>query len=335
MLLVLRCKLQMPSLQRQLAWRPHQGTTGNQRLSSTKDCMKLQDEITSVGKWLLAGASYTGAVVGIWALPWDVALKGAVVSILILIVILGLLVAQQMRLKRKVAEAGSETQSLREEVSELKYTIDLTDGMVGLFYSLSQPPDADHEHHFFEIEQEYRIDGDDASYSFSFHGKRVVDGQSAALRLKISGDAPVDAATLVPEARDSSTDQPLQVVFTRDDPYLKVIDIAFDRPIEKGESFKLNLTLRWAGTFPRARRSDYLFSPWGIYCQEGIDRFIGRLSADVQVRNATLEEIENGRRSRSRIQPKTVDRRGRCQVSWIVENPTALYLLRFEKVIPA
>jgi len=295
--------------------------------------MQVQDEISSVGKWLLYGATYSGAVIGIWALPWSTALKGAAVFILILIVVLGILVGQQARLRRRIVESGTETQSLKEEISELKYAIDLTDGMVGLFYSLSQPPDADHDHHFFEIEQEYRIDGDDATYSFSFHGKRVTDGQSAVLRVKISGDAPADAATLVPEARDSSTDARLQVVFMRDDPYLKVIDIVFSRPVEKDESFKVHFTLRWAGTFPRARRSDYLFSHWGMYCQGGIDRFIGTLSADVQVRNATLEEIENGHRSRSRIQPKTVDRRGRYQVSWIVENPTALYLLRFEKVV--
>lgn len=291
----------------------------------------MSEELKSVLAWITYIVTYSAVLIGIWALPWSVSLKGMIIVILILIATIAILSAKVVHLSREALKFKTEKAALVREIADLTYATDLTDGMVALFYSLSQPPGEDHEHHFFEIAQEYRIDGDDASYSFSFNGERIASGQSSIFRLKISGDTPVDAATLVPEAIDSISGNRLPTTFSKDDPYLKVIDVIFDKPLEFGDRFKINVSLRWTGTFPRARQRDYIFVPWGPYCVGGIERFIGDLSADLEIKNATLEEIVSGHRRRSEIQPKTVERRGRCHVSWVVSNPTALYLLRFEK----
>ena len=256
------------------------------------------------------------------------------IAIIILLAIITILAAKIAALNRQLRIIQADKESLAREVGDLSYATDLTDGMVALFYSLAQAPSTDKEHHYFEIRDEYRIDGDDGTYSYYFHGERTADGQTTVFQLKISGDTPADAATLVPEAEDVTSGESLRVSFAADGPYLKVLSVTLSKPIEKGESFKLTISLRWAGTFPRARTSDYIFIPWGPYCSEGIDRFAGSLSADIDVRNATLEEINGGKRSRSSIQPKVMEHRGRYRVSWTVDNPTALYLLRFEKVIP-
>ena len=294
----------------------------------------MRDEFSSVGKWLASAVAYTALVVGIFALPWSITVRSMVIAITILLAITSILVAKIARLNREAKEMQADKESLVRKVGDLGYALDLTDGTVALFYSLAQPPDSDGEHHYFEIRDEYRIDGDDGTYSYYLHGERSASGQSQVFQLKISGDTPADAATLVPEAEDLFTGERLQTKFSTDDPYLKVLDVMFSKPLEEGQSFKLLISLRWAGTFPRARTSDYIFVSWGLYCTKGIDRFFSTLSADVELRNATLEEIDSGKRNPSSIQPKIIEHRGRSRVSWAIDNPSALYLLRFEKVIP-
>jgi hypothetical protein len=293
----------------------------------------MRDEFSSAGKWLAATATYTALVIGVFALPWSITTRAMTIAITILLAILFILIVQIASLNREVKEIRSDRESLAKEIGDLSYAMDLTDGTVALFYSLAQPPDADGENHYFEIRDEYRIDGDDGTYSYYFHGRRTAGGQSTVFQLKISGDTPTDAVKLVPEAEDLVSGERLQVTFSTDSPYLKVLDVMLSKPLEEGESFKLLISLRWAGTFPRARTSDYLFIAWGQYCSEGIDRLTGSLSADIELRNATLEEIDSGKRKRCSMQPKITEQRGRCRVSWAMDNPTVLYLLRFEKVI--
>jgi len=49
-------------------------------------------------------------------------------------------------------------------------------------------------------------------------------------------------------------------------------------------------------------------------------------------RHVVLEELRDAKRQRSAIQPKIINAHGRCEVTWSVAGPSALYLLQFEKV---
>ena len=294
----------------------------------------MEYDLRKVGGALATLATYTGLVVGVWALPWN---RGAKVLLLVILILTGALVAAVTGLlaeQRRIRELRSDNDQLMARLADASYVSDLTDGMIALVYCLSQPPLADTDNHYFEVIEKYRVDGDDASYSYGLRGRRVASGVSETIRLKVSGDTPADAVSLVAEASDATSGEPLAMTFVRDDPYFKVMEITFKSPISTGDEFDVSVSLRWGGTFPRVRRSDYLFSQWSLYAGEGIERLSCAVSYDLQLRNVTLEELETGHRRRSAVQPKLVDANGRCELSWVVPNPTALYLLRFEKVLP-
>lgn len=294
----------------------------------------MHDEVSEASKWLISATGYTGLVVGIWSLPWTYSAKIPCLAILILIFILAKSVDRNIRTARILHQVRSENNSLAQRVEDLSYSFDLADGMVALAHTLTQAPAVDAENHYHEVVDNYRIDQDDATYLHELRGRRVLEGSGSGLMIKVSGDTPADASTMSAEATDRQTERPLSVTFIRDDPYLKVLRIEFDRPLAQGDEFHISLSLRWAGTFPRARKVDYVFSSWSIFAAQGIDRYSCTLSSDLQLENIVLEELSDGKRNRAKVQPKIVSRKSRCEASWSTMHPSSLYLLRFEKVLP-
>lgn len=291
----------------------------------------MPSEVKTASKWLLGLASYTGTVVGIWTLPWSSGIKTAVLAILILGAVLVVVTAEAMAGQRRVKELQRENEFLEGKLADAGAS-DLENSMIALAHTLTEDPLSDSNHHYFEIMETYRLDGNDATYRYRLRGRRVTEGTSAYLAFKVSGDAPADASSLMAEATDLDTHEPLSIAFLRDYTHFKVIQVIFKVPLAKDDHFNVEISLRWNGTFPRVRRRDYLFSTWSHYAVQGIDRLTCKLNSDVEVRNVVLEELRDGERHRSETQPKILNTHGRCEVTWVSSNPSALYLLQFEKV---
>lgn len=204
--------------------------------------------------------------------------------------------------------------------------------MIALYYNLAEEPVTDAEHHYLQIEQQYILAGDDATYVFRFNGRRVAPGKTTSMMLKLSGDTPADGDTLGAEVIDRATGTALSSRFSRDDEYFKVLSVELPQPVEENGEFDIQLSFRWPGGFPRARRHDYVFSTWGYYANQGVDRLTFKMISDVDIVGATLEELDEGKRRRARIQPKIIPQAGgRCEVSWSLPSPDAVLLMRFEK----
>jgi hypothetical protein len=292
----------------------------------------MSPEIKKASAWLASLATYTGFVVGVWALPWSTSVKIVVLAFAVLFAAMVVLIAAVAKTRREMVALQERNAELQAKAAEAEDALELENGMVALAYMLTEDPTADTDNHYTEVVESYRIDGSDATYQYQLRGRRVADGNAAWLEFKVSGDAPADASSLLAEAVDVATGQPLSIAFVRDESYFKVIQVIFKEPISSGDSFDIDVTLRWGGTFPLGRRRDYLFAHWGQYARRGIDRHTCKLSSDVEVRNVTLEELKDGRRARSKTQPKIVSAHGRCEVTWSSSAPSVLYLLQFEKV---
>jgi hypothetical protein len=292
----------------------------------------MPPEVKAASKWLLSLTTYTGLVVAVWALPWSASAKATVLGVFILIAVMVVVLAKTGATRREIKALKLEKEALERQISDADYASDLENGMIALAHALTQLPTDDSQNHFYEVEESYRIDGNDATYKYTLRGVRVAEGSADYLAFKVSGDSPADASTLLAEAVDLTTGDPLSIAFLRDDLYFKVIQVIFRPPLAKSDTFKIEITLRWSGTFPRTRRRDYLFSTWSQFASLGIDRLTCKLSSDLELKNVVLEELRDGRRQRSDTQPKIISAHGRCDVTWVSTSPGALYLLQFEKV---
>ena len=301
-------------------------------------------EIKAAAKLLVSLATYTGLLIRVWTLPWSVSIKATLSGALLLVAMIIFMIARLATASRKIKRLENanlafqeklteSTQLLQQQIADAEVAKELEEGMVALAYLLRQTPTADDENHYYSVQETYSIDDSDGSYKYVLHGTREVEGTGEFLFLKVGGDAPADASSLVVEAIDLLKREPLNIAFTHDGEYLKVLQVIFKAPLEMGQEFKIMVTLGWPGTFPRSRRRDYLFSHWGLYAARGIDELTCRLSSDLEVKNVTLEEIKNGMREHSTTQHHKITRdHGRCDVTWVVKKPDSMYLLQFEKV---
>jgi hypothetical protein len=292
----------------------------------------MAPEVKAASKWLLTLTTYTGTVVAIWTLPWSSVVKATVLAVIILCAVMVMILAQAVAGRQQIKALLRDKELLEKQLADADSASDLENSMIALAHALSQPPTSDSNNHFYEVVETYRIDGSDATYRYTLRGMRIADGTAGYLAFKVSGDSPADASSLMAEATDLSTGDPLSIAFLRDDTHFKVIQVIFKSPLAQNDQFNIEISLRWNGTFPRVRRRDYLFSTWSQYASQGIDRLTCRLNSDLEVRNVVLEELREGRRHRSETQPKIVNAHGRCEVTWVSNNPSALYLLQFEKV---
>jgi hypothetical protein len=277
-----------------------------------------------------------GLAAAIWSLPTSGPILFLLLTDLVLVIVCVALLQLNQAHRTTLEQSRSENERLMFTLSRLDGLDELSEGMIALLNFLSQEPIHDSEHHYSIIRERYVIDNDDATYETELQGRRVVEGYTSHLIVKIAGDTPVDQRTILPTARSLDADVDLPVSFIRDDPYFKILAIELAFPLELNDSFNITLSFRWAGSFPRARQHDYLFSAWGYVASLGVDRIEGLLLSDVPLHAPVLEELRDGRHKLSAIQPKHASREGgrRSEVSWAVDNPDAVYLLRFEKLLP-
>lgn len=296
----------------------------------------MGDDARAVLGRTLEICTIVGLAAGIWSLPMSGPVRLLLLTNLVLAIVCVALLQLNHGHRAALERSRSENERLMFTLSRLDGLDELSEGMVALLNFLSQDPIHDTEHHYSLIRERYVIDNDDATYETELQGRRVVDGYTSHLIVKIAGDTPADQRTILAAARSVDDGNDLPVSFIRDDPYFKILAIELSNPLERNDGFKIAMNFRWAGTFPRSRRHDYLFSAWGYVAALGVDRIEGTLLSDVPLHAPVLEELRDGRHKRSAIQPKHVlrDGRRRSEVSWAVDNPDAVYLLRFEKLLP-
>ena len=294
----------------------------------------IEAETKGALSWLAEVGTLVALAFAVAFLPIDVLSRVLVALLLLFGGLIRFLWVLARKRSKALSEAVDRYRSAEVSLLEVEGRAGLTDGMIALAYHLSQSPMSDPDHHYYEIDEMYRIDGDDATYQYRFRGTRVTPGSTTGLRIKLSGDTPADSKSLLAEARDV-TGAALSVHFVRDDPYFKVAEIMFDHGVSTNDTFDVSVTFRWSGTFPRARSQDYAFSSWSDFATQGVDRIVSTLSSDVDIRAVRLFELSEGRRQLAPVQPKTIRDGGRWEVRWVAEHPTALSLLTFEKVLPS
>ena len=208
----------------------------------------------------------------------------------------------------------------------------LAQSTFGLVVNLIEEPREDQVHHFRCITEEYYIHGSDGTFNWTFDGECTAQ-RSIDLIIKVSGDSPCDVDALAISVTDVlHKDTKLDYQVLTDRPYCKVLIIYFAKPLGNGDQFKIHFSCRWNNTFPRTRQYDYVFSYWGTYCSEGVDRILGRLACDLPLSNFRLQKLEDGKWSDTTHQPREVDSsRNRTELEWDIVNPGHVYLLRFEK----
>ena len=217
-------------------------------------------------------------------------------------------------------------------LADFEQTQRLAQSTFGLVVNLIEEPRVDQVHRFRQITEEFFVHGNDGNFNWTFDGECVTD-RSMELIVKVSGDSPCDVNSLgisvVDELHDGSE---LEYIVLTDRPYCKVLAIFFRRHLSQGDPFKIRFSCRWNNTFPRARQFDYVFSSWGSYAINGIDRLVGRLVYDLPLTNFKLAKLEDGEWVDTTHQPLEVhSSRNRTELQWNITNPTHVYLLSFEK----
>jgi hypothetical protein len=217
-------------------------------------------------------------------------------------------------------------------VNQLQRVEHLVQGTFGLVVNLMEEPRSDKMHHFDCITEEYVIHGSDGTYNWVFEGQCVAE-RSRYMVVKISGDSPCDGSALAFSATDlNGSDRKLDYRIRVDQPYCKVVAIFFRQELRKDDAFHIKVSCRWDNTFPRTRRFDYVFSPWGVYMNAGVEKIIGRLVADVKLVDFSLNKLEDGEWVRTAAQPREVhSSRRHTELEWEATNPSHIYQLAFEK----
>jgi hypothetical protein len=129
--------------------------------------------------------------------------------------------------------------------------------------------------------------------------------------------------------------QDMEVRLLKDHAFCKVYSIPFPAPLLKGQAFRLNISCRWDNAFSRSRQYDYVFSAWGAYAIQGIDRLVGRVVSDVPLSHFVLERLEGeDQRIKDPVQPKHIETGPQRHVlEWEITNPRHVFLLTFRKEV--
>ena len=233
--------------------------------------------------------------------------------------------------RRMIAQLLEEQEVIGLTVNQLQREEQLRQGTVGLLVNLMEEPRSDQSHRFRCITEEYNIHGSNGTYNWEFEGTCVAQ-RSRHLILKVSGDSPCDGIALAFSAKDVCHDRKLDHRIRVDLPYCKVVAVFFTEELRQGDEFHIKVSCRWDNTFPRSRRFDYVFSPWGAYMSAGVERIVGRLVADVKLIDFSLNKLEDGEWVRTASQPREVHSSKRhTELEWESTNPTHVYQLAFEK----
>lgn len=290
-----------------------------------------RDEPREMRFLLVAGAaltSYLGLGIAIWQIDADILL----LLVYVLVVMLAFIVVRQRRLVGDLAALRRDYREALALSEEVKTLDALSRGMLGLVGYLLALPRGDTRHHLISVEEEFVISGDDGLYSWSLHGFNAVESISSQLFVKVSGDSPMDVSEIPIQVVDLREDRPLVVQCISDRPNCKTYAIEFLEPLARAEEFRIRIDCRWDNTFLRTRSLDYVYSAWGAFAGQGIDRLHGRLISDVELSDVLLERLEDGQRLREPRQPLVTSQHGgKWKVDWEVQAPESIYLLSFRK----
>ena len=114
----------------------------------------------------------------------------------------------------------------------------------------------------------------------------------------------------------------------QDEPYAKLIELLFHRPLGTRDSFDVEFSCRWPGTF--TRREDYVFFPMH-YFQLGVEKLVGRLILDDEPGYIVGMRLVGETSEAEPRQPSLDEREGKFVVSWEIDNPQHIYVLRFSR----
>jgi hypothetical protein len=191
----------------------------------------------------------------------------------------------------------------------------------------------DNVHRFTLARETFRIHGQDGVFEFSYEGTNVSARPSYCLRDTVAGDSPMGIRDLSIVAFDPVDSAPLAWHAILDEPYRKIIEIRFPRPVQPGESFRVTWSCTWCGTF--TRRRDYVFFLYNIR-RRGVDAFLGELVLSRPP--AFVEGIRyDGRHLvTDASQPVvTTHEDGSCTVIWkmvdLCRNERYMHLIEFER----
>jgi hypothetical protein len=295
--------------------------------------LKLDEETKRILLEIAGLFGYLGLGLTLWQLTMNAPLMFAYGLFILCI----LLLLRYRRVNRKLTQLQEKLSAYGQSTEELQLVKGLFEGMLGLWLYSTEYPTSDTKHHFTSFHEEYIIHGDNGIYNWLLRGYNTLDEPSHVLTLKLTGDTPIDTSSLSLSVVDNCTGQRYhdkQIRVVKDLPYLKILDIVFPKPIEKDECFDLRIGCRWDNTFPRSRRYDYVFFPFGHYAAKGIDQSFVRLVCDVHISDFALHRLEAGRLIKERAQPKIVDTsRRHFTLEWEIANPQHVYILRFTKEI--
>ncbi|MEV4715444.1 hypothetical protein [Micromonospora sp. NPDC049374] len=176
-------------------------------------------------------------------------------------------------------------------------------------------------HRFSQVTQAFRIRGQDGVFELDYAGTNVSKRPSYCFREALAGDSPMDLRDLNISAHDPTDGLQLTWSALVDEPYRKIIEVRFRRPVLPGESFRLALSCTWRGTFTRPR--DYIFFLAG-HRRRGVDVLHGKLILSRPP--AFFEGIYyDGRQLvTAPSQPTaTVQQDGSCTVVWSIDGVPA------------
>jgi hypothetical protein len=204
-------------------------------------------------------------------------------------------------------------------------------GVVALVAHLMEEPRVDLRHRLSFVNETYEINGDDGLYVWTLEGHCIANAPSHDLIVKLSGDSPI-SGTVEIVVKDLESGKQLDYMVLVDRTHSKVVSIFFDQPLQQNDRFSIQVTCRWPGTFPRSRRSDYIFLGWGTYASAGVSRMKGRLSSDRFMSNGRIELLVDGEWVTAPWQPtSTAHLNGSYVIEWDIPDPTHLYLVSFDR----
>ena len=275
--------------------------------------------------------SYLGLGIAVWQLTESL----LALSVYILAVVVAFLVLRLRRIRRAYDELAREHAVSVAAAEELSQADNLSRGMFALVVYLTELPRADTRHHLTFVKEEYTIIRDDGIYTWTLEGFNVLSTPSRAIYVKITGDSPVDAAEIPIDVVDRlHGERKLVAKCIGDRPNCKTYAIEFLEPLQMGAEFRIRLSCRWNNTFPRSRSRDYVYSGWGSFAAQGIDRLVGRLVCDTPITDVLLERIEDAQKLREPRQPLIEEvAPQRSIVEWEVPHPQSIYVLSFTKLV--
>ena len=193
-------------------------------------------------------------------------------------------------------------------------------------YMEPDPGMVDRTHKFSLIRQRYIIDGYDGEFELEYRGENATKGVSRSYRDAVVGDSPLDVPIMAIEAEDKYAGVPLKWDVLKDEPYKKLIEIFFARPLNSGDNFFIKLRFQWPGAFTRTE--DYVFFPTNHY-KLGVDKIIGELVLKKAPSYVEGIRFDGKKFTLEPTQPRVIKKKRKVFIIWEIKNPKYMYILQY------